>query len=66
MKRHNLLSRANQLATNEDCRQWRIPAKQFCERLLHLPSSGVFVELVDRGVHTELREEHLDCVAHAA
>ncbi|URD80941.1 Zn-finger in Ran binding protein [Musa troglodytarum] len=58
--------KSNRLAADEHGRHRRVTSHQLGESLLHLSSPGVLVQLVDGGIDTQVMEETLHGVAHAA
>ncbi|URE05465.1 Glutaredoxin [Musa troglodytarum] len=66
VKGHDPVGGSNQLSSDEHDRHRGVAAEQLDQCLLHLSPSRVFVELVNRRIDSQLAEEPLDGVAHAA
>ena len=66
VERHDLIGRANEVAADEHGGHGGAAAQHVGQRSLHVLPLGVLVQLVDGRVHTQLAEEPLDGVAHAA
>lgn len=66
MQSYNIIGWSNQPPSYEYNRHWRLAADDLDERTLHLLPHGLPIELIDSRVDSQVREEGLDSVAHAA
>ncbi|CAL9082901.1 unnamed protein product, partial [Musa acuminata var. zebrina] len=66
MERHDPVRGSDQLAADEHGRHRRLAAQQLHQRLLHLRTSRVLVQLMDGSIDAKLMEQALHAVAEAA